>query len=181
MARRSRRSPPPGVFRKRELEPEPTDRSRSLRANLGKVDLSGDGGRPAVLIRANLDATLIGVSLVGADLTGASLWCASLVDTDLTAATLIRANLGKVDLSGDGGRPAVLIRANLVGADLSDANLNGADLRGADLSYVNFTAAYLGSSILTGATMIDTVGCDDSRRLPGCYLNQVTESSTAPE
>ena len=123
------------------------------------------------LVNADLsDATLIGVSLVGADLTGASLWCASLVDTDLTAATLIRANLGKVDLSGDGGRPAVLIRANLVGADLS----------GADLSYVNFTAAYLGSSILTGATMIDTVGCDDSRRLPGCYLNQVTESSTAP-
>ena len=47
-------------------------------------------------------------------------------------------------------RPAVGIRANLVAADLSDANLNGADLRGADLSYVNFTTAYLGSSILTG-------------------------------
>ena len=39
------------------------------------------------------------------------------------------------------------------------------------MSYVNLTDAYLGSAILNGATMIDTIGCDDSRRLPGCYLN----------
>ena len=72
----------------------------------------------------------------------------------------------KVDLSGNDGAPPVLIRATLVGADLSNANLNGADL-----SYVTLTGAYLGSAILNGATMIDVQGCDDSRRLPGCYLN----------
>ena len=135
------------------------------------------------LVNANFDdAELVGVSLVGADLTGASLICATLIDTDLTAATLIRADMRKIDLSGDGGNAPVLIRASLVGADLSNANLNGADLRGADLSYTDMTAAYLGSAILNGATMIDVRGCDDSGRLPGCYLGlkSTTESAAAP-
>ena len=125
------------------------------------------------LVNADLsDATLIGVSLVGADLTGASLFCANLIDTDLTAATLTRADMRKVDLSGKGeGIPPVLIRAVLIGADLSDANLNGADLRGADLSYTTMARTYLGSAILNGATMVDVQGCDDSKRLPGCYVS----------
>ena len=94
------------------------------------------------------------------------------VDSDLTAATLTRADMRKVDLSGKGeGLPPVLIRAVLIGADLSDANLNGADLRGADLSYTTMARTYLGSAILNGATMVDVQGCDDSGRLPGCYLD----------
>ena len=142
--------------------------------DLANATLTGLNLNGVDLVNANLsDATLSGVSLVGADLTGATLFCASLIDTDLTAATLIRADMRKVDLSGkEVGQPPVLIRAVLIGADLSDANLNGADLRGADLSYTTMTRTYLGSAILNGATMVDIQGCDDSRRLPGCYVNQ---------
>ena len=54
---------------------------------------------------------------------------------------------------------------DMTGADLSNANLNGADLRGADLMRTS------AARCLTGATMIDVQGCDDSKRLPGCYVN----------
>ena len=64
----------------------------------------------------------------------------------------------KVDLSGkEAGQPPVLIRAVLIGADLS---------------YTTMARTYLGSAILNGATMVDILGCDDSGRLPGCYVNQ---------
>ena len=39
------------------------------------------------------------------------------------------------------------------------------------LSYTTMTRTYLGSAILNGATMVDIQGCDDSGRLPGCYVN----------
>lgn len=141
--------------------------------DLSNTTLTGLNLNRVDLVNADLsDATLTNVSLVGADLTGASLFCANLIDTDLTAATLVRADMRKVDLSGkEVGLPPVLIRAVLIGADLSDANLNGADLRGADLSYTTMTSTYLGSAILNGATMVDILGCDDSGRLPGCYVN----------
>ena len=141
--------------------------------DLANTTLTGLNLNRVDLVNADLsDATLIGVSLVGADLTGASLVCANLIDSDLTAATLTRADMRKVDLSGrEDGRPPVLVRAVLIGADLSDANLNGADLRGADLSYTTMARTYLGSAILNGATMVDVQGCDDSGRLPGCYLD----------
>ena len=148
--------------------------------DLANTNLTGLNLNGVDLVNADLsDATLTGVTLVGADLTGASLVCANLIDTDLTAATLIRADMRKIDLSGkEVGRPPTLIRAILIGADLSDANLNGADLRGADLSYTTMTRTYLGSAILNGATMVDIQGCDDSGRLPGCYveLNSPTQA-----
>ena len=31
-------------------------------------------------------------------------------------------------------------------------------------------STYLGSAILAGAVMVDIRGCDDSLRLPDCYL-----------
>ena len=141
--------------------------------DLANTTLTGVNLNRVDLVNADLsDATLIDVSLVGADLTGASLFCANLIDSDLTAATLTRADMRKVDLSGkEDGLPPVLVRAVLIGADLSDANLNGVDLRGADLSYTTMARTYLGSAILNGATMVDIRGCDDSGRLPGCYLN----------
>ena len=65
---------------------------------------------------------------------------------DLANATLTDMNLNGV---------------NLVNANLDDAELVGVSLVGADLT---------GASLIC-ATLIDVEGCDDSGRLPGCYLD----------
>ena len=69
----------------------------------------------------------------------------------------------------DGGKRAVLSRANLSGADLSRANLSGADLSGANLSRADLFGADLSGADLSGA---DLSGANLSRaNLSGADLS----------
>jgi uncharacterized protein YjbI with pentapeptide repeats len=87
------------------------------------------------------EANLIGVDLIGADLSFA----------DLTGANLFNVNLANSNLTFSN-----LTGANLFNSKLAGANLTGADLNKADLSFANMTEATFFTSNLSGANMTGT-------------------------
>jgi len=111
------------------------------------------------------DGTLIGVSLVSADLTGANLWAAKLREADLSGAILREANLTRACLAAADLRDADLRNANLWGTDLQRATLCQANLRGANVQGVNLSGADLRGVDMAGLLL-------DSR-----YLGKATYSS----
>lgn len=82
------------------------------------------------------------VTLWGANLSHASLYCAHLTglclrEADLRCAELFGADLDFCDLGEANLQRADLRQTSLIGAYLSQANLEGADLRGAYLDHTN--------------------------------------------
>ena len=98
-------------------------------------------------------AVLVGVNLVGADLTGAKLIRVDLAGADLTGAKLIRVDLAGADLTGANLAQTNLTGANLLGANLAGANLAEANLSGANLFHARLTGANLIHANLTGAIL----------------------------
>lgn len=113
-------------------------------------------------------ASMIRVSLVGADLayavmTEANLTNANLTNANLANANLTNANLTDADLRGVALTRAILEGAKLIDADLTKATLGRANLMNAaltdtnltdaDLSLVNLTNANLRGADLTGAIL----------------------------
>lgn len=96
-------------------------------------------------------ATLSGLSLVQADLTGAILKNAHLQGTELGQATLTGADLSGADLSNAKLGQAELGGANLTGADLQKADLTQATLTGANFTNANLAHATLDQAPATGA------------------------------
>ena len=110
------------------------------------------------------DTNLIGVTLMGADLskatlTGARLYVANLSKAILNGAKLSGADLSKATLAG-----ASLAGANLSEANISKANLARANFRGANLSGADLGQDFILESILYGRsfTEVDFTGaCAD--------------------
>jgi uncharacterized protein YjbI with pentapeptide repeats len=119
---------------------------------------SGSGGRIDALQELNKD----GVSLVGVDVSHASLGGIQLDSADLLRASFIATDL----------RDASFRKAKLWLADFTSANLEGADLSGANLRDVTF-----GLSDLDGQTgqAIYQAGADlRNAKLVGCNLENAT-------
>ena len=104
-------------------------------------------------------ADLSGISLYVCDLSSADLRGANLSDATLRSANLNRSDLRDANLTGAIVKEAILIRAkmentnlkkaNLFGADLRDVNLSGADLSDADLSAADLSGANLSAALVT--------------------------------
>ena len=130
------------------------------------------------------DADLWGAKLDGAEMPYATLRRvvaqeASMVGTDLSGASLEEADLRKADLSGAllrGAdlRGAVLAGAKLRGADLTDASLPRANLSTCDLHHVRLAGAWLESTRLRvdqlGGALGEEVAGDFDAARQG-YLN----------
>jgi uncharacterized protein YjbI with pentapeptide repeats len=127
-------------------------------ANFAGAVLDGSSFAAGVRLEsARFDgASLVGTTMHGADLTGASfvrarldaavLGEAKIADANFTCASMKRAVLGAADLGrskffGANLFEAQLRRANLTGADLRSANLYSADLSGTELAGADFTLA----------------------------------------
>ena len=92
-------------------------------------------------------------SMIGVDLSGASLFRADLRLAYLNEVNLSGAYLNEVNLSGAYLGWAYLGETNLSEADLGSANLNRADLRGADLKGANLSEANLSWANLSEANL----------------------------
>ena len=104
-------------------------------------------------------ASLNGVDLSEANLTGAilidvQLKRANLKGANLSGANLTGANLVQADLSGAELHGIILERANLSGANLDGADLSGADLTEATLTRIDFRNVNLNAVVLNSATLI---------------------------
>jgi uncharacterized protein YjbI with pentapeptide repeats len=117
-----------------------------------------DSDRPIIsLVGADLsEATLNNVNLSNLDLRDANLSNAKLNRANLTGTKLFRANLNGADLSFANLSNAELFRANLSDAKLFFANLSGANLGGADLSGTDVSLANLMGADLSNATLKNT-------------------------
>jgi len=98
-------------------------------------------------------AVLSGAELIDADLGGADLRWANLSGADLSKADLSGARLSRANLAGARLSKAVLAGAGLVGTNLSGAWLDEANLTGADLSGGTLNGLNLGRADLTGANL----------------------------
>ncbi|HSM81720.1 MAG TPA: pentapeptide repeat-containing protein [Nodosilinea sp.] len=143
-----------GIFRHSSL----------LRANLSNAiapyaDFSGANASSAWLIAADVShGKFDGTSLVGADLTDATLTDASLVEArlrqaHLASADLRRADLRRADLTEANLKATQLEAANLQQANLSQSQLQGADLSRANLAQADLQGANLEGAVLTGANL----------------------------
>ncbi|MBE9204988.1 pentapeptide repeat-containing protein [Nostoc sp. LEGE 06077] len=109
-----------------------------------------------VLLKRILPQSLVGINLSGASLLQAMLAGANLEQTNLTDAILIGTNLAGANLSHTNLTGANLSHTNLTGANLSRANLTGANLTGANLSNINFETVNLSNACLFDTILTDT-------------------------
>lgn len=103
-------------------------------------------------------------SLVGKDLSNATLLSISLINAQLSKVQLQASDLSYANLKGANMRSADLsnarlMGANLVGANLHSANFSGSDMRYTDLSGANLQNAKLQGAQLSGAIWIDGKTC----------------------
>lgn len=120
-------------------------------ANLIGMDLVGIN-----LTRANLiSAFLIGINLSKAKLNGAKLIGADLSQADLRYADCCGAYFSRADLSQADLRGANFKTANVVGVNFSAAQVLGTNFRNA-----NFTGACIGAWEIDGSTNLLDVECD---------------------
>ncbi|BBD61927.1 pentapeptide repeat-containing protein [Nostoc sp. HK-01] len=113
-----------------------------------------------VLVRRILPQSLIGLNLSGASLSQMMLAKANFEQTNFSGANLSYANLAGANLSRANLTGANLSYANLNGANLSRANLTGANLTGANLRNINFETVNL-----TNACLFDTILNDTDREI----------------
>jgi uncharacterized protein YjbI with pentapeptide repeats len=127
----------------------------------------------AVLWAFKTGASLDGARLDGANLDGASLIDASLIDASLIDASIIGASLDGARLDRARLDGANLIDANLDGANLVGARLDGARLDGANLVGARLDRARLDGANLDGANLVDASLIDanlDGANLVGARL-----------
>jgi hypothetical protein len=109
----------------------------------------GSGGRMDALQELNADkVSLVGVDVSSASLQGIRLEHANLLRANMSAADLrssdfTAANLTFADLHDANFRNAILENVSLFNADLKDADLTGANLRGADLAQADLSGTDL--------------------------------------
>jgi uncharacterized protein YjbI with pentapeptide repeats len=136
--------------------------------NLSRANLSGTNLSKAVLIHANLGE---------ADLSGADLQKAELIEANVSGANLSGANLYWTNLTGANLSAAVLFQAVLRSADLMAANLSGANLSGMNLTLTNLTGANLAGATFSGAQLLGTNLVDSNLTgadLTGCRVYGVS-------
>jgi uncharacterized protein YjbI with pentapeptide repeats len=107
-----------------------------------------------------LSQSLVGINLSGASLShvmwkGANLQCINLSDAELIGANLVNANLQQANLQRVNLSEANLNGANLQRVSLTNANLTNANLTNADLTGVNLNSVNLTGTCLFGATLDD--------------------------
>ena len=177
-----------------------------VECNLSGVDLRGARLPGASFVSCRLDgvrlagAQLDGAvftkdcSLVGADLSHASLLAANFGEVDLRDASLVKArlagaNFGSARLSGcdarlagaEGAllRKAVLTRARLAGVNFKDAMLQHADLRGADLRDANLFGADISRARLDADVRFDGALLERVRSWPRLTAEQQARHAAA--
>lgn len=107
-------------------------------ARLQKGDVDGVNARRTERTRIEIFAEdLSGLSLVGVDLSAATLEKSDLTGTDLTDANLVKANLSGIDGSEMVLRDALAMRSRFQGAWMDQADLSGGDFTEADLAEAN--------------------------------------------
>ena len=127
-----------------------------LRKHMLWLDSDGNVGTRADLRDATLiNVSLQGANLVRADLAGVDLRSSYLQKADLQAADLSRANLREANLQS-----ANLRGANLREADLRDAKLHFVMFYRSDLQATILANAVLGHTTLSNVDLSDTVGLD---------------------
>jgi hypothetical protein len=118
-------------------------------ASLNGIDLHGANLSGATFFEANLSQA----NLSGAIFNGSEMQSVNLEQTNLSGASLTGVNLGESYMPG-----ANLSGANLTNANLSATELLNVDFRGADLTGVNFNLAGLCNTTMTDGS-IDSSGC----------------------
>lgn len=138
--------------------------------SLGGADLSG----------ANLNSVdFRQADLAGADLGGASLMNAILSYADLHGATFLYANLNEASLNGANLSKADFYRANLslaslTGANLREAELGFVNLSGAELENVDVRCAYVGHTSFVDNNLSSVIGLEHLNHVGPSFVDIYT-------